>query len=257
MLILERRNIILKKLEANGIVRASEIALQCGASMETVRKDLFCLEQQGKLRRIHGGAISITENIPGFQARNAENNEYRKIAAHTACTLIKDNSFIALDSGTTTLEMAKILRFAELTLTILTNSVATYSYLCQNPKIRTILTGGEYNPLEEALWGPMAEKNIKSMHTDMAFICPSCISDKFGLTEYYSEAVQIQQAYLSISDSAVFVCDSSKFDKSALYKTIPIKKNMKIVTDSFLSESQKMRYEQAGAIFINNTSANI
>jgi len=250
MLLQERLDYILDTLKREGSVRAAEIVEKCDVSMETVRRDLCMLEKQGKLRRVHGGAMPKRTPNAGFKVRSVENTAEKRGAAQAACDLIHDGSIIALDSGTTTLEMAKILSVSDLSLTVLTNSVATYSILSENPHIRTVLTGGEYNCVEEALWGAMTESNIRSMHVDIAFICPSYVSENFGLTEPYNETVQVQRAYLSVSDRAVIVADSSKFDQAALYKLVPLEKGMLIATDAALTAQQRARYEKLGIEFV-------
>ncbi len=257
MLLQERLDFILNVLKKDGSIRAAEIAEKCDASMETVRRDLCMLEKQGKLRRVHGGAMPVRTPNADFKVRSEENRLEKQQAAKAACALIPDGSIIALDSGTTTLEMAKILSTTDLSLTVLTNSVASYSVLSRNANIRTVLTGGEYNRDEEALWGAITESNIRSMHVDIAFICPSYISEDFGLTESYNEIVQVQRAYLSVCDRAVFVANSSKFDRAALYKLMPVEKGMLIAADASLSPQLRARYEKRGVEFVTGETKDV
>ncbi len=246
MLAEERYQKIEELIQEKGIVKASELTELFGVSLETVRRDLFFLETKGTLRRVHGGAARPqrrTEFRPFGQRREEQSREKRMIAA-TAASMIREEDIIALDCGTTSLEMAPILKERFRRLTILTHSMAIFNVLADAPGMEIILPGGVYQRDEYALCGPLAEEFIHRFHVGKAFLCPAALSLENGFSDYRMELVAAQNAYIKIADQAIFLADSSKFETSALIRAHAMEEGHIVITDSNLSDELYERYTQ-------------
>ncbi len=108
----ERRSFILDQLHAHGKVRVTLLAEQLQVSQETVRRDLFLLEEEGKLKRVYGGGVKpqYEGGEPPYQQRTVMNFEAKQAIGMKAVELVQDGSTIYMDTGTTIYEMAKALK---------------------------------------------------------------------------------------------------------------------------------------------------
>src|SRR5690625_2547112 len=144
MLAVERDRIIMDLIEEKGIVKVAELSELCQVTEETIRRDLDRLEQQGKLKRNHGGAIAVSSQplaieIPYFEREITNVNEKKRIAAR-ACEEVTQHAFIILDASSTAWYMA--LALPNEPLTVLTNSIKVAMALSSKDKITVISTGG-------------------------------------------------------------------------------------------------------------------
>ncbi len=140
MLVAERYDKIVSLVNERGSIRVSELSELCGVTEETIRRDLDRLEQQGKLRRSHGGAVSVKETqaeTPYFE-REVMHQEEKKRIAKAAVARIEPHDRIALDASSTAWYMASIL--PDVPLTVLTNSIKVALELSSKEKIEVIST---------------------------------------------------------------------------------------------------------------------
>ena len=148
----------------------------------TLRKDLEDLEKEDYLHRIYGGAV-INEKV-GYEfpilERLNENILEKKSIAKEALSLISEKEAIFLDSGTTILELAKLLKSYE-NLTVVTNSHLVVSELSSSKGIHLICIGGEFNPNHLAFCGLMTLNELRQFHFDKAFLGTDGLSLQYGL----------------------------------------------------------------------------
>lgn len=238
MLTHERYERILEMLETNNAVTVNNLKERFDVSIETVRRDLYYLENQGLLKRVHGGAVSIKKDYEfhEFSQRLDEKAEQKDYIADLAVSLIVEGDSIALGAGTTSLSIAKRLKESFKSLTIITNSIAVINELQDFESFKVIMTGGYYLKNEYCLYGAIAVNNIKNFHVKKAFVAPSGISIDYGVSDYIPELIEVDKAYISISDTTIFLADSSKFNNVGLIKMCDLEPSHIIVTDDKLSE---------------------
>lgn len=193
----ERKNKIIAMLENRPSITTSELTELFQVSLETIRRDLEYLENQGALKRVHGGAIAIghLKNYASIQERSAEHQPEKRHLALTACSYIQEQDFIALDAGTTTLELASLIceRFHE--LTVLTHSLDIIKILSRKETIRTVLAGGFYLPQENCFCGHLTQDLIRQLHVSKCFIAPAAVSLDYGISDHMPELIMIQRAF--------------------------------------------------------------
>ena len=159
----ERRNKILELLSRRSSVTVTELTGLFQVSLETIRRDLEYLEQQGALKRVHGGALSMNrmQSYTGLSERSTEHQPEKRQIARAALSHIHEGERIALDAGSTTSELAHLLCDSFQELTIVTASLPIFEILSEKPGFQVILTGGFYLPGEKAFYGHLALDTIR------------------------------------------------------------------------------------------------
>lgn len=248
MLAEDRYKEILDLLDKDDSVKVSNLIKRFHVSIETIRRDLQYLETEGYLRRVYGGAVlSRTESKSrSFPDRVKVATEEKKQIAAIAMRYVEDGESIALDYGTTTLEVARELKNHFGNLTILTNSMAVASELSAMKGYTIIMTGGVLKPDEYALLGPIAEEMAGKFHVDKAFISATGISQKAGLTDNVLEGIGVQKSFISIADEVIVLCSSEKLESVSLSKICDIDQVNLIITDKGAPDSIYKRYSDAG-----------
>ncbi len=237
---IERQNKIVELVLENGRVDIPEICEIFDVSEMTARRDLNELDRQGLLRRVHGGAIANLGRSyePPFQTRSVKNQSAKTAIGLKAAELIYDGDSIALDVGTTTLEIVPGLR-GKRNLTIVTSCLQIASKVVDQISLdidaRLILTGGIIRQRELSMIGPIPEHVYQELHVDKAFIGIGGISLEDGLTEYNIEDTQIKKMLVRSAREKIVVADGSKFGVTTFASVVPLTAVDKIVTDKSAS----------------------
>lgn len=253
MLAQDRYKKIIEILERDKSVKTSELIELFDVSVETVRRDLEYLENEGCLKRVYGGAVleEVKKKMPALDLRRYENVEEKEEIANIAMGYIKEGQSIAMDAGTTTLEIARKIKNKFNKLTVVTNSLLVANELTDASKFTVILCGGIFKSDESSLVGDLALESISKLHIDTAFIGVSGISLKDGLTDYPFDEIQVQKKFIEVSDNIIAVGTSNKFEKSALMQICDLKSVDMIITDSKLSQCIYESYKKSGIKVIN------
>ncbi len=248
MLAQERHWIIMEKLRREQVVKVGDLAQQLTVSAETIRRDLDVLEQQGCLKKVHGGAVleQVKTYEPKFEERTQLFSENKKELAQLVCKLVVEGDSIALDAGTTSLEIARVLKSQYTSLTIVTNSIPVVCELMDKPQFSVILAGGAVYGEEKAIVGGACMEQIRQYRVNHYFLTPSGISLHSGVTSYDLREAEIQRTFAEVSNHVVVFCQSGAFDSASLVKVCDLIRVEEIVTDSELPQETRERYESAG-----------
>lgn len=213
----ERQKLILEELKKNESVYVSELSKKYGVSYETIRKDLTFLEKQGLLVKSHGGA-TIKQNAieHSFDKRQEENLGYKQVIAQKAVELIPDNSSIIIATGSTTLEIAKILA-TKSGYKIFTDSLPVACALLNSNNQVTIF-GGQLRNKSSSVHGGWTINAIEQLQVDIAFIGSDGFSHLNGPTTPSSSDAFIDQTIIKHSLKNYIVADTTKFERDSLYK---------------------------------------
>lgn len=233
----ERHSKIIEIVLEKGRITIPEICQLFNVSEMTARRDLNELDRRGLLRRIHGGAVANLGRSyePPFPMRATKNQEVKAAIGRKAAELIYDGDSIALDVGTTTLEIVRWLK-GKRNLTIITNCLPianrVVDVLSLEADARLIITGGIVRPRELSMIGALPERAYQEFHVDKAFIGIAGISLEDGLTEYNMEDAQVKKNLLRSAREKIVVADSSKFGVTTFVSVAPLTAVDKIVTDA-------------------------
>lgn len=248
---------ILELLEQDGIVHTAGLVKLMGVSSETVRKDLEYLDTQGKLCRVHGGAVpadrgkapDISGGYISLQMRNSQHLTQKEAITKKAAELVEERQVIALDYGSTSQIMALVLRERFRQLTVVTNSIQNALLLADNPGITIILMGGVLNRDELTLVNEFSPL-LENIHIDVMFMTVTGIDPEVGCTDQRLSEIRIQSQLHKMSTRTIVLADSSKFGKASLLKICSIDEVDAIVTDTGLPHEMERRFCERGAKLI-------
>lgn len=212
-----RRDEITKMILGEGEVKVKDLARQFNVSMETIRKDLNYLDECGMVAKTHGGAKAINDYywLP-VDVKMQENVEEKRCVARKALDLIDDNSVIFLDGGSTTIQLAKLLRVKK-GITVVTNSLAVADIVLESNN-QVICTGGTTQKRGKAMVGYYAVKVVESIHFDAMITGTDGFLGMSGPTTFSLEEVDLRRHVIQNCSCKILISDASKFTKTSTYQ---------------------------------------
>ncbi len=236
MLVAERYEYIVQLVNERGSIRVSELSELCQVTEETIRRDLDRLEQTGKLRRSHGGAVSVKDQQPEtpYSEREIANADEKRKIAEEAVKLIQPNDRILLDASSTAWYMAQSM--PDIPLTVLTNSIKAAVELSNKEKIEVISTGGILAARSLSFVGPLAERSLDAYHVDKVFFSCKGVHLERGASESNEWQARIKYRMIKMADEAILLADSSKFGIQAFTHVADLSDIHRIITDTAVSD---------------------
>ncbi|CAH0122402.1 Glycerol-3-phosphate regulon repressor [Paenibacillus sp. CECT 9249] len=251
MLVHDRHRQIMQLLHEIQSVKTADLIARFGVSFETIRRDLEYLEEEGFLKRVHGGATlpaaDYQKELP-FSVREMKRTKEKRELAQIALRFVEEGQSLFLDVSTTNTEFAKALMARFDRLTILTNSFQIASILMAKPQFTIVFIGGAVRNSERCVVGDFAESFVSQFHADLFFMSVSGISLTEGLTDYGIGEIQLKKKMLERSKKVVVLADSSKLNAVSLTPVCGLDKIDRIVTDSGVDHDVLERYREAGVI---------
>ena len=238
MLAEQRRARILEIVSERGSVSVSDLHRRLKVSQETVRRDITRLDQDGRLRKTHGGALALDHAEPVFDERMSVNIDGKRAIGKLAAEMAPDDSTLLIDSGTTTLCMADYLTDRR-RLTVVTNDIHIAQRLGGRNDNKVLLTGGEFLASEGALLGRDATAMMANYYPDFTFVGATAMAAHPWLMDYSREAAELRTQMLSQARTKVLLCDHTKFGKTAPVKVAGLEGVHIIITDIALMPEMK------------------
>ncbi|WP_185929358.1 DeoR/GlpR family DNA-binding transcription regulator [Paenibacillus popilliae] len=233
MLAIERRKRIMQHLFQDGRVLVAELSKQFRVTEETVRRDLDRMEKEGLLLRTHGGAFlaetSVSSDVPVWVREDCYLSEKKWIGTKCA-RLIQHGDTIMLDSSTTSLHIAKIIK-ARKQLTVITNSLNVIMELSDAEHIKLICTGGTLRHRSLSYSGHAAANALARYTADKAFLSCSGIDLTHGVTDANEEEAEIRKIMLHHAKQSILVADITKCEKIGLVKIAELSSFHTLVTN--------------------------
>src|SRR6266849_4747168 len=246
MLSEERRREILELLRTDGRVLVRDLSKHFRTSQITIRKDLESLHHQGHLERTHGGALpkvtGALKDSPLQEKERQHRQEKIRIAA-AAARKIRQGQVIILDSGTTTMAIARACRNIK-NLTIITNATNIAAELAGS-SVEVILTGGTLRKNSFSLVGPLAEESLRKLSADMLFLAVDGFDVGYGLTSPNQHEARVNRAMSEAARRTIVVCDSSKFGRRSLSLIMPVSSVHETLTDRGISRRELKAIREA------------
>jgi len=249
MLAAERYEMIVRLVQEKGSVRVTELSVQCGVTEETIRRDLDRLESEGRLRRSHGGAVSVKQEgasqpeIP-YTQREITNAEEKRRIAEEAVRYIEPKDRILLDASTTAWYMAA--RLPDIPLTVLTNSIKVATELSQKEKIEVIVIGGKLANNSLSFVGPLAERSLETYYVDKLFLSGKGVHLERGISESNELQARLKQQMIGIAERVFLLADSSKFGVTSFTHVADLSTVDTVVTDRRISRETADKLGELG-----------
>jgi DeoR/GlpR family transcriptional regulator of sugar metabolism len=241
-----RHQKILDRLHQQGEVTVQELAEAFGVTPMTIRRDLDFLAEQNRLTRTHGGAMRSTPAVIefAFLERNRERIAEKQAIARAAAALVEPGMTLVLDTGTTTLEVARAIAGVP-DLTVLTSSLAIASALYGRENIALILLGGNVRRNSPDLSGPLTEANLRCFRPHLAILGADAL-DSDGLYTSDQAIAAVSRAMIASAEETILVADSDKFTRRAFVHFACWLEITHLVTDNSVGEDARRWLAAAG-----------
>ncbi len=253
MLARHRQSLILQAVRSDGSARVSDLTQQLGVSDMTIRRDLEVLARDGLVEKVHGGAVlpgSPASHEPGFEDKLVLERPEKASIAHTAASLVRPGTAIAITAGTTTFALAQCLVDVP-GLTIVTNSLRVANLFSGNrgaDGTTIVLTGGMRTP-SDALVGPVADLTIKSLHFDTLFLGCNGIDPEAGLTTPNLAEAETNRTFIKLARRVVVLADHTKWGVVSLASFASLEEVNVLITDDLLGlDARAVASEKIGEI---------
>jgi DeoR/GlpR family transcriptional regulator of sugar metabolism len=222
----------LELLQQRGELSVQELSERTGVSAMTVRRDLQVLEQEGALRRVHGGAISVASRgyLPPYSVREKRDMEAKERIGAAAASIIGERETVIIDVGTTTLEVARALRGRQ-NLTVITSSLHVANVLAKERGCRLMITGGTVTPGDLSLIGDLAEDAFSRLRFDTFVMGVAGVDSDVGCTDFSTDDARVKRAALATVRRCIVVADSSKLGVVTFARICPVNSISVVVTD--------------------------
>jgi DeoR family transcriptional regulator, fructose operon transcriptional repressor len=246
-----RRQQLSEFLACRGYVDLAVLVSELGVSESTIRRDLSQLEEEGLVRRTHGGAV-FTSDRSGASNHDALNYDARAAAAvaekqaigQSAAGLVQEGETILLDGGTTTFQVAR--QLLNRSLQVVTNSLPIAHLLSGAAHIELILVGGFIYPRTGVALGPLAVQTLGGLHVNKAFMGVAGI-DETALYNANLLMVESELQMMRCADEVIIVADRSKFGRRGLARLSDWAPIDRVVTDDGLDAKWRQIVRTAGA----------
>ncbi|MEK6647568.1 MAG: DeoR/GlpR family DNA-binding transcription regulator [Candidatus Firestonebacteria bacterium] len=246
----ERRSGILDIVNTKRSRTVKELAEELYVDGSTIRKDLKILHKKNLLKRTFGGAVSSSYSVtyePVHLIHKEEFIEDKKAIAVKAVELINENDTIFLEASTTVLHLAKILPFKK--LTVLTNSIDVVNELSNHSGIDVYVIGGKWRNEARELYGIIAERTLKELKVDKAFLGISSFTTD-AMTASDVSIANLKRLIIENSKESIGLTDLSKFGQELFAYVSPISSLRYLIIDKNLSLEAKEKIEKSGTTVI-------
>ena len=225
---------LLEFVRSRLFVDAQSLKDELGVSIATIRRDLTELEGRKLLRRTHGGAVSVTQvtHDNDTTIRETTNLEEKQRIAAAAAAMVAEGDAVMIDSGTTSLQVAKLLA-GNPSLTFVTNGQDVLATLIAGGARAVHVIGGEYVPINRSFSGAMAAATVRSFNVDKSILSVAAVDvGRRLICTSHPQIACAQQAMIEIAQMVIVVADHSKLERTALAVIAPLERIDYIVTGS-------------------------
>lgn len=252
-----RHVLIRRQLLVDGVVNVESLAQTLNVSVATIRRDLSILEDEGSVRRTHGGATDphLRGGDQEFAQREQIDSDAKRLIARAALELIEHDQTLFMNDGSTLLALARELVLSDLSLTVATSGVNIATALSENPEISTYLAGGLVRHKTRGTTGDFVEQMLSSINADVAFISAEGFSVEEGLTYSYEVDAKIARVMYTKAKSSVILATNRKIGQRDRITAVPASAIDVLITNN-LDQSEIRTFQDLGIKVISETVPN-
>ncbi len=252
MLAAERHAEIELALQSTRAVSTEELALQLHVSAETVRRDLILLEKQGRITRIHGGAMSASRLISeeaSFAARSVGHVDAKMAIGRAGAALVRPGQSLVFDVGTTVLEVARALP-PGYRGTVATCSLLVAAELAARPGVEVLIAGGRVRAGDLACSNSLTVAFFENVRADIAFLGCGGVDADAGITDFYLDEIATRRVMLANAASAFVAADATKVGVIAPHRLSDWRAPSGLITDARPTRAFRTALQDAGCELI-------
>lgn len=232
----DRFDSITSILESTGKVSVAKLAIQLSVTPETIRRDLSELENEGRLTRIHGGAVPFIQNKKEmeFQRKLDINREAKMEIARHAAEQIEDGDYIAIDVGSTTVHIADSIQNLH-NITVVTNSLAAterFNLALEEKRMtgKVIMLGGVSNPEQSSVAGVLTLNMLRQIKIDKVFLSCGGLTDA-TVYDYDLDESLVSSEMVKQSAEIILLADASKIGATSYFTICPFENINEVISD--------------------------
>lgn len=229
----KRQNEILLFLTEVKTAKIEQLSKVFEVSVETIRRDLLELEQQSAVKRIRGGAVfnNYRAKEIEYEKRMGHNHAEKRAIARLAVGYIHDGDALAINNGTSNIELARIIKETHKNLTVITNSPTIAFVLNENETHQIFLPAGNLRRHNKSLVGGICLDSLENFKVDKCILNIDGLSAADGVMEYNTEEAAVARKMLEISLTHMILCEYSRFNEVAFNRVCPANAIDYIFTD--------------------------
>ncbi|WP_119304082.1 DeoR/GlpR family DNA-binding transcription regulator [Dongia deserti] len=243
----ERHRIILSALQERAVVTVQDVMEYTGASEATIRRDMAALADEGRLRKVRGGAEAIhpasTLTARSFRQSQSVNLAQKRAIARAAVELCHEGEAVIINGGTTTFQMVHYLTGHR--LQVLTNSFPISEHLLRHSRCTVMVPAGTIYREQSIILSPFENDGTAHFYAKRMFMSAQGVSP-LGIMESDALIVQSEQRLMRQAEELVLLVDSSKFKNRSSLIICPLERAATIITDEGISDDARRMVEDAG-----------
>lgn len=245
----ERQSEIVKMIQSGLPAKVDVLSKKFGVSGSTIRRDLQELENNGLIQRTHGGAIPVQSGFElSFKEKEVYFLEEKRQIARAAFSMVKDGDSVFLDTGTTNLELARLLRKKKITLA--TNSMDIANVFSNDDHVDLLLLGGTLRRNTRSLVGFLTNESLRRLHFDKVFLAANAVDITLGITTPNLYEAETKRCMVASGQEKILLADHSKIGQKCLYKSYALESVDLLITNSQIDPSVLAELENAVKVFI-------
>ncbi|MBN8749589.1 MAG: DeoR/GlpR transcriptional regulator [Variovorax sp.] len=249
MLTRQRQQHILDALRRDGQVVAKVLSESLGLSEDTIRRDLRELAAQGRLQRVHGGALPVAPAEADFAGRQRLAPQEKVAIGRAAAAMVQPGQVVFVDGGTTAVQLARHLPPA-LRATVVTHSPSVAVELVEHPGVEVVLIGGRLFKHSVVAVGAAAVEAIARIHADLYFMGVTGVHAQAGLSTADMEEAAVKRALMAAAGDTVVMASSEKLGAASPYVIAPLDAAATVLVASEASRAQLAPLRKAGAVLV-------
>lgn len=239
----ERFNIIMKQINLHNKVLSVDLSILLNVSEDTIRRDLKELSDNGRIVKVHGGAISNSLVRPFIADTNVYAIEEKRTIASKAVKLIQNNMILLFEGGTTIFEMTKIMP-KNLNLTVFTTSPQIAIALSVYSNIQVYSIGGQLKKNHNIIVGSKTINELYKLRFDLCFMGVNAVSVERGMTDIDLEVLEVNRAMFQVSEKNAILTISEKLNFSKRYQASDLYNIDYLITELDMNDHQLSEYRK-------------
>lgn len=244
MLKKERQAYIIQQINIHNKVLSSDLCVQLDVSEDTVRRDLQELAEEGKLIKVHGGALAKSFHFT-IESQQVYSLPEKKIIAHKAIDLIKDGMLVVISGGTTMRELVNMLP-PDLNATFVTTNVPIALELLEHPNAEVIFLGNKLLKSAQMAVGAEAVQRLGQLKADLCLLGTNSIDLQMGITDLEWEIIEVKRAMIASAQKTVSLAISEKLNSSQRLQVCPLEQVDILITELDPSSEKLQPYAKRG-----------
>ncbi len=245
----ERQRRILNELKRRGKILTPDLSRTLNVSEDTIRRDLKELSDQGRAKKVHGGAILVSANPFDFREREVYALQAKKQLAAAMLPILKKDWVAFMDGGTTNMEVARLIP-ADLSLTVFTNSLPIANILAEKEAVRAVVLGGNLLRSARVTVGPEVIRQIQGVRADLCILGTRSLHQETGISEIDWDETQVKRAMVDASDSLYSLVIEDKLGTTQPYMICSPGKITGIITNASVTNSSLDLFHRLGTEII-------